>query len=225
MCHGGGDSRGLVRHPADLVPWGLPPGGGLCGRPPAIGCGWRSALDVRVAFSVEGLLTTGICPLACAGLTTILTMRFGGCTGSSATGVRDFAIIGIASMAAVSVPAAPAFTRRKNACKASSTHLRVATARLRCSPAHTGSSWRTSVSSRHWLGKVIDRRAMRRAVPGRRRCKAGNDLQAGGGRRGEMDAKLVRARSVILLHAASTYPRRLLLKSPGLHPWRRHHRR
>ena len=42
---------------------------------------------------------------------------------------------------------------------------------------------------------------------------------------GELDAKLVRARSVILLHAASTYPRRLLLKSPGLHPWRRHHRR
>ena len=35
-------------------------------------------------------------------------MRFVGRTGSSATGVRDFAIIGIASMAAVSVPAAPA---------------------------------------------------------------------------------------------------------------------
>ena len=86
MCHGGGDSRGLVRHPADLVPWGLPPGGGLCGRPPAIGCGWRSALDVRVPFSVEGLLTTGICPLAGAGLATILTMRFVGRTGSSATG-------------------------------------------------------------------------------------------------------------------------------------------
>ena len=49
------------------------------------------------AFSVEGLLTTGICPLACAGLATILTMRFVGRTGSSATGVRDFAI---ASMAA-----------------------------------------------------------------------------------------------------------------------------
>ena len=214
MCHGGGDSRGLVRHPADLVPWGLPPGGGLCGRPPAIGCGWRSALDVRVPFSVEGLLTTGSCPLACAGLATILTIRFVGRTGSSATGVRDFAIIGIASMAAVSVPAAPAmgllivdsmtvpvdqrysegmlgafsliarvclivgvclvkgggktyhwvvdvrrkptiepptwptlpppftpaFTRRKNACKARSTRLRVATARLRCAPAHTGSS-------------------------------------------------------------------------------------
>ena len=86
-------------------------------------------------------------------------------------------------------------------------------------------AWRSSVSSRHWLGKVIDRRAMRRAVPGRRRCKAGNDLQAGGGRRGELDAKLVRARSVILLHAALTYPRKLLLKSPGLHPWRRYHRR
>ena len=205
MCHGGGDSRGLVRHPADPVPWGLPPGGGLCGRPPAIGCGWRSALDVRVACSVEGLLTTGICPLACAGLSTILTLRFVRRTGSSATGVRDFAIIGIASMAAVSVTAAPAmgllivdsmtvpvdqrysegmlgafslivgvclvkgggktyhwvvdvrrkptikpptwptlpppftpaFTRRKNACKARSTRLRVATARLRCSPAHT----------------------------------------------------------------------------------------
>ena len=108
MCPGGGDSRGLVRHPADLVPWGLPPGGGLCGRPPAIGCGWRSALDVRVPFSVEGLLTTGICPLAGAGLATILTIRFVGRTGSSATGVRDFAIIGIASMAAVSVTAAPA---------------------------------------------------------------------------------------------------------------------
>ena len=107
MCHGGGDSRGLVRHPADLVPWGLPPGGGLCGRPPAIGCGWRSALDVRGACSVEGLLTTGICPLACAGLATILTMRFVGRTGSSATGVRDFAIVGMARMAAVSVTAAP----------------------------------------------------------------------------------------------------------------------
>ena len=105
VCHGDGDSRGLVRHPADLVPWGLPPGGGLCGRPPAIGCGWRSALDVRGAFSVEGLLTTGICPLACAGLSTILTMRFVGRTGRSATGVRDFAI---ASMAAVSVTGAPA---------------------------------------------------------------------------------------------------------------------
>ena len=35
-------------------------------------------------------------------------MRFVGRTGSSATGVRDFAIIGIASMAAVSVTAAPA---------------------------------------------------------------------------------------------------------------------
>ena len=86
MCPGGGDGRGLVRHPADLVPRGLPPGGGLCGRPPAIGCGWRSALDVRVAFSVEGLLTTGICPLAGAGLATILTMRFVGRTASSATG-------------------------------------------------------------------------------------------------------------------------------------------
>ena len=108
MCPGGGDSRGLVRHPADLVPWGLPPGGGLCGRPPAIGCGWRSALYVRVACSVEGLLTTGICPLACAGLATVLTMRFVGRAGRSATGVRNFAIIGIASMAAVSVTAAPA---------------------------------------------------------------------------------------------------------------------
>ena len=58
--------------------------------------------------SVEGLLTTGICPLAGAGLATILTIRFVGRTGSSATGVRDFAIIGIASMAAVSVTAAPA---------------------------------------------------------------------------------------------------------------------
>ena len=57
-----------------------------CGRPPAIGCGWRSALDVRGAFSVEGLLTTGICPLAGAGLATILTMRFVGRTGRSATG-------------------------------------------------------------------------------------------------------------------------------------------
>ena len=34
-------------------------------------------------------------------------------------------------------PFTPAFTRRKNACKARSTRLRVATARLRCSPAHT----------------------------------------------------------------------------------------
>ena len=93
-----------------LLTWflGLPLGGGLCGRPPAIGCGWRSALDVRVACSVEGLLTTGSCPLACAGLATILTIRFVGRTGSSATGVRDFAIIGMASMAAVSVTAAPA---------------------------------------------------------------------------------------------------------------------
>ena len=180
----------------------------------------ENALDVRVPCSVEGLLTTGICPLACAGLATILTMRFVGRTGSSATGVRDFAIVGIARMAAVSVPAAPAFTRRKNACKASSTRLRVATARLRCAPAHTGSSWRTSVSSRHWLGKVIDRRAMRRAVVKPAMiCKPAVVVA------GDLDAKLVRARSVILLHAASTYPRRLLLKSPGLHPWRRHHRR
>ena len=41
-------------------------------------------------------------------MATILTMRFVGRTGSSATGVRDFAIIGMASMAAVSVTAAPA---------------------------------------------------------------------------------------------------------------------
>ena len=41
---------------------------------------------LRVPFSVEGLLTTGICPLTCAGLATILTMRLVGHTGSSATG-------------------------------------------------------------------------------------------------------------------------------------------
>ena len=46
--------------------------------------------------------------MAGAGLATILTIRFVGRTGSSATGVRDFAIVGIASMAAVSVTAAPA---------------------------------------------------------------------------------------------------------------------
>ena len=184
MCHGGGDSRGLVRHPADLVPWGLPPGGGLCGRPPAIGCGWRSALDVRVPFSVEGLLTTGICPLACARLTTILTMRFVGRTGSSATGygtlpsvdsmtvpvdqrysegmlgaffliarvclvkgggktchwvvdVRRKPTIDPPTWPTLPLPFTLAFTRRKNACKARSTRWRVATASLRCAPAHT----------------------------------------------------------------------------------------
>ena len=73
-----------------------------------IGCGWRSALYVRVTFSVEGLLTTVICPLACAGLAAVLTMRFVGRAGRSATGVRNFAIVAIASMAAVSVTAGPA---------------------------------------------------------------------------------------------------------------------
>ena len=117
-------------------------------------------------------------------------------------------------------PFTPAFTRRKNACKASSTPLRVATARLRCAPALTGSSWRTSVSSRHWLGKVIDVAPFLdgAVVKPAMTCKPAVVVA------GELDAKLVRARSVILLHAASTYPRRLLLKSPGLHPWRRYHR-
>ena len=72
------------------------------------GCGWRSGLDPRIAFSIEGLLTTVICPLACAGLAALLTMRLAGRAGGTGTGIRDFAIVGMAGMAAVSFTAAPA---------------------------------------------------------------------------------------------------------------------